>query len=123
MPKRVLDVGNCGMDHGSLTRLVQREFSAEADSAHDAEEAVQAAKSGKYALVVVNRVLDSDGSSGLAIIQSLKSDPATKDVPVMMITNYPDHQAKAVAAGAEPGFGKSTLQEPETIARLAKYLK
>lgn len=123
MSKRVLDVGNCGMDHGSITRLVQREFGAETSAAHDAAQALREAKSGKYALILVNRVFDGDGSSGLELIQTLKADPATKDLPVMMITNYPDHAAKAVAAGAEPGFGKSTLQEPETIARLAKYLK
>lgn len=123
MAKRVLDVGNCGMDHGSLARLVAREFSAESVAAHDAEEALREARSGAYALVVVNRVLDSDGSSGLAVIESLKRDPIAQALPVMMVTNYPDHQAKAVAAGAEPGYGKSSLHEPETIALLAKYLK
>src|SRR5687767_8867264 len=113
MTKRILDVGNCGFDHSSLARMVEREFGAEAVAAHDASEALRKAKSGDYALVVVNRVLDGDGSSGLEIIQSLKNDPETKDVPVMMITNYADHEAKAVAAGAEPGFGKSTLNDPQ----------
>lgn len=122
MMKRILDVGNCGFDHSSLARMVEREFGAEAIAAHDASEALRQAKSGKYALVVVNRVLDGDGSSGLEIIQSLKNDPETKDVPVMMITNYADHEAKAVAAGAEPGFGKSTLNDPQTRARLARFL-
>jgi hypothetical protein len=41
----------------------------------------------------------------------------------MMITNYPDHEAKAIAAGAEPGFGKKSLHEPETRQRLAKFLE
>lgn len=122
MSKRILDVGNCGFDHSSLARMVQREFGAEAVAAHDADEAIKKARTGQYALVVVNRVLDSDGSSGLEIIQSLKADPQTKDLPVMMITNYPDHAAKAIAAGAEPGFGKSTLHEPQTRERLAKFL-
>ena len=40
----------------------------------------------------------------------------------LLITNYPDHQAKAIAVGAEPGFGKATLHEPETRTRLAKFL-
>jgi hypothetical protein len=39
-----------------------------------------------------------------------------------MITNYPDHEASAIAAGAEPGFGKRSLHTPETRARLAKFL-
>lgn len=123
MAKRVLDVGNCGFDHGSIARLLEREFHAEAVAAHDSHEALQEVRSGRYSLVLVNRVLDSDGSSGLDLIETLKSDPATKDVPVMMITNYAEHQAKAVAAGAEEGFGKSTLHEPETIERLARFLR
>lgn len=123
MAKQVLDVGNCGFDHSSIARLVQREFGATASAAHDADQALREAKSGKYALVLVNRVLDSTGDSGLELIQTLKLDPTTKHLPVMMITNYPDHQAKAVAAGAEPGFGKSTLHEPDTIARLGKFLR
>lgn len=123
MTKRVLDVGNCGFDHSSITRLLEREFGAACAAADDAAEALRAAKSGQYALVLVNRVFDQNGDSGLALIQTLKADPATKDLPVMMITNYPDHQAKAIAAGAEPGFGKSTLHEPDTIAKLAPFLK
>lgn len=122
MSKRILDVGNCGYDHSAIARLVQREFNAVAVAADDAHEALREARSGSYALVVVNRILDGDGSEGIEIIEALKSDPATQHLPVMMITNYPEHQAKALAAGAEPGFGKSTLHEPTTRERLAKYL-
>lgn len=122
MTKRVLDVGNCGFDHSAIARYVGREFSAEAVAAHSASEAIREAKSGKYALVLVNRVLDADGTEGLDIIESLKADPATQALPVMMITNYADHQASAIAAGAEPGFGKSTLHEPATRERMAKFL-
>ncbi len=122
MSKRILDVGNCGYDHSAIARLVQREFNAVAVAADDAHEALREARTGSYALIVVNRVLDADGSEGIEIIEALKSDPATQHLPVMMITNYPEHQAKALAAGAEPGFGKSTLHEPSTRERLAKFL-
>lgn len=121
MSKRVLDVGNCGFDHSAIARYVQREFGAQADAAHDADEALRKAKTGQYAVVLVNRVFDA-GGSGLELIQSLKSDPETQSLPVMMITNYADHEAKAIAAGAEPGFGKATLHEPQTRQRLARFL-
>lgn len=122
MSKRILDVGNCGYDHSAIARLVQREFNAVAVAADDAHEALREARTGLYALVVVNRILDGDGSEGIEIIKALKSEPATQHLPVMMITNYAEHQAKALAAGAEPGFGKSTLHEPTTRERLAKFL-
>jgi CheY-like chemotaxis protein len=122
MPKRVLDVGNCGFDHSAIARYVQREFGAETDAAHDADEALRKAKSGQYALVLVNRVFDA-GGSGLELIQKLKSDPETQALPAMMITNYADHEANAIAAGAEPGFGKATLHDAQTRERLAKFLQ
>ena len=36
--------------------------------------------------------------------------------PVMLVTNYPEHQQAAVEAGAEPGFGKDVLRSAETAA-------
>jgi CheY-like chemotaxis protein len=102
---------------------VQREFGAEADAAHDASDALRKAKTGEYAVVLVNRVFDGDGGSGLDLIQSLKSDPQTQALPVMLITNYADHEAKAIAAGAVPGFGKATLHEPQTRERLGRFLQ
>ena len=57
------------------------------------------------------------------IIKSVKADPALAKTPVMLITNYENHQAVAIAAGAEPGFGKLSLNEPATIERLGKFLR
>src|SRR5689334_9734315 len=122
MPKRVLDVGNCGFDHGAIRALLAREFGAEAVAAHSHAEALREAKTGRYDLILVNRILDDDGSEGMAIVRDLKADDQTRHLPVMLITNYPEHQALAVAAGAEPGFGKQTLHEPETKSRLGKNL-
>jgi two-component system chemotaxis response regulator CheY len=120
--KRVLSVGNCGYDHGALSALLARAFQAETVAAHSAAEALGAARSEKYDLILVNRVLDADGSDGLAIIESLQNDPATKDMPVMMITNFAEHQAAALCAGAQPGFGKQTLHDAETRRRLEAFL-
>lgn len=121
MAKHVLSVGNCGFDHRALAQLLKREFGAEVTPAHSAADALAAAQDGDYALVLVNRIFDADGYEGLKFIRALKQDAQT--LPVMLITNYDDHQAAAVAAGAEPGFGKSSLHEPETHTRLAKFLR
>ena len=45
-----------------------------------------------------------------------------RSIPVMLVTNYPEHQQQAIAAGAEPGFGKAELASPATLAKLAKFL-
>ena len=43
-------------------------------------------------------------------------------VPVMLVTNYAEHQKLALAAGAEAGFGKQELRDPKTIEKLAQFL-
>ena len=73
-------------------------------------------------LVLVNRKLDVDYSDGLEIIKQIKADPELAKVPTMLVTNYPENQAEAVAEGAEPGFGKLSLDADETRANLARFL-
>jgi two-component system chemotaxis response regulator CheY len=71
----------------------------------------------------VNRKLDQDYSDGLEIIQAIKADPQLAETPVMLITNFPQYQEQAVAAGALPGFGKKELYSETTQKRLADVLK
>ena len=40
----------------------------------------------------------------------------------MLISNFPDAQTKAVEFGALPGFGKTSIGAPETVARLSACL-
>ena len=120
--KRVLDVGQCSADHGAIRYLLDKHFGAEVVQAHSAREAMEHLRSGRFDLVLVNRQLDADGSAGLDIVRAIKSDGALSTTPVMLVTNYADVAAEAVAAGAEPGFGKSRLTAPETVERLSKIL-
>ena len=122
MTKRVLDVGNCNADHASLTRLVQNNFTAEIVRVHGPDDAFAALRDGGIDLVLVNRLMDRDHSEGLDIIKQIKQDPELAATPCMLITNYAEHQQLAVAAGAEVGFGKSQLEDPQTHALLAKFL-
>ena len=114
------------MAHESGTAIATRRATvppaADVVQAHGPEDALSALRRGNFDLVLVNRKLDRDGSDGLAIIQQIKADEQLAATPCMLITNFPEHQAAAVAAGAEPGFGKSSVSAPETIERLGKYL-
>ena len=123
MIKRVLDVGNCAMDHDAIRQLVESNFPAEVRQAHAAEDAITALRDGDFALVLVNRQLDSDYSDGIEVIRRLKNDAELATVPVMMITNYAQHQDSAVAAGAERGFGKSELSHASTLETLGRFLQ
>jgi len=122
MSKRVLDVGNCVPDHAAIRGLLEGTFGAEVVQAHGPEDTLAALRQGPFDLVLVNRKLDQDYSDGIDIIKSIKTDAALAKTPVMLITNYEDHQAAAVATGAEPGFGKLSLRTEETLKRLGKFL-
>jgi two-component system chemotaxis response regulator CheY len=120
--KRVLSVGQCSADHWSIRHLLEGNFQAEVVAAHSAADALAQLRAGKFDLVLVNRVLDADGSAGLPIIQAIKADETLADVPVMLVTNFREHQEQAVAAGAEPGFGKAELNSAEVRESLRGYL-
>lgn len=120
---RVLDVGQCDMDHGAIAGMLQREFGAAVDRADTADEALAAIRQEQYDLVLVNRIFDHDGSEGLGLIQRLKADEKRATVPVMLVSNYEEAQDQAVAGGAVRGFGKAVVEAPETIKALAAHLQ
>jgi two-component system chemotaxis response regulator CheY len=122
-PPRVLSVGQCAFDHGNISALLREKCGAEAVAVATARDAATALARGGYALVLVNRVFDADGASGLDFIRGLKANPQTAAVPVMLVSNYPESQAEAVAAGALPGFGKSALGSQETAEALKRLLQ
>lgn len=122
MAKRVLNVGQCGPDHAGIRALVEGRFGAEVVRADNAADALEELRGGEYDLVLINRLLDCDGSEGMDVLKKIKSDDALAAVPVMLVTNYPEYQRAAVAAGGVQGFGKAELDRPETVERLHSLL-
>jgi two-component system chemotaxis response regulator CheY len=122
MSKRVLSVGQCMPDQSSINRLIRTHFDAEVVAADLPADALARLRSGAFDLVLINRKLDADYSDGIEILKSIKADPQLKSVPVMLVTNYPEHHEAAVAAGGEYGFGKQELGQPATIERLQRFL-
>lgn len=122
MTRSVLDVGNCTPDHGALTRLLESNFEVQVLRTHGVGDTLDLLRSQAVDLVLVNRIMDRDGSSGLELIHKIKADAALAAVPVMMMTNFPDAQQAAIQAGAEPGFGKAALRDAATLNILRKFL-
>ena len=122
MAKRVLDVGQCGPDHSSIRSYLTRNFDCEVVQVDDAAGALGELRAGHFDLVLVNRKLDCDYSDGVEVIRAIKAAPNAASVPVMLVTNYPEHQDAAIAVGAIRGFGKLEFQKPETRERLAAVL-
>jgi two-component system, chemotaxis family, chemotaxis protein CheY len=120
--KRVLSVGQCGFDHRSISRTLERTFGVEVVAVRTAAEALEWVENESFALVLVNRVFDWDGASGLELIGRIKENSANL-VPVMLVSNYEDAQADAVKAGALPGFGKASLGEAAMLERVRAVLE
>lgn len=121
--KTVLDVGNCGPDHASISALLRKHFDVEILRADQAEDTFSCLQKHRVDLILINRKLDIDYSDGIEILKKLKQNETTQDIPAMLITNYPEHQHQAVALGALVGFGKLELASPETLARLKSVLQ
>jgi CheY-like chemotaxis protein len=121
--KRVLDVGQCSPDHWSIKHLVEGELGAQVVQAHHLDDALEVLRAGGIDLVLVNRKLDADYSDGLEVIRRIKGDLNLAETPVMLVSNYPEAQAEAIAAGAEPGFGKAEIRAAATREKLAAWLQ
>jgi DNA-binding response OmpR family regulator len=120
--KKILDVGNCGPDFGAVSRFLTANFDCQVDQADKLDDTQAKLRDGNYALVLINRKLDCDYTDGIEILKALKADAELQSVPVMLITNLPEHQEAAVAAGAERGFGKLEFEKAETLQQLRAVL-
>jgi two-component system chemotaxis response regulator CheY len=122
MAKQVLDVGQCVPDHTAIRRLLESNFQANVVQADSLSDTLEQLRRRPFDLVLINRKLDLDYSDGIDIVRAIKADPELASVPVMLVTNYPEHQQLAVEAGAVQGFGKNDLRSPETVTKLQPYL-
>lgn len=122
MTKTVLDIGNCDPDHASIQRMLTSKYDVVVLRAHQLSDALPLLEKQNVDLIVINRKLDIDYSDGMEILRQLKQNSATKSIPVMIVTNYPEHQLAAVAEGAEYGFGKLEYAQPSTHERLSRFL-
>jgi CheY-like chemotaxis protein len=122
MVKTVLNVGHCSGDHAAIVRVLNEHFQVEVRRSALREDTLRILRSARVDLVLVNRVLDVDGTEGLALIREIKSSPDLAGIPVMLVSSYSEHQAAAVSAGAEPGFGKDEIYDRQTREKLGRFL-
>ncbi len=119
MPSRILSIGQCGYDDSRLADLV-RQAGATLECAATGDDALRRMLKEKFDLILVNRVFDADGASGIALIEEFKRKGV--QTPMMLVSNYAEAQADAVNKGAVQGFGKSDLGRPMTLELVRKVL-
>ena len=118
MAIRILDIGQCGFDGPRMAVLWHEAIGAVVDRCASGADALSCAAKDQYDIILVNRVLDADRSSGLEVIRSLIH--AGISTPIMLVSDLPEAQDAAVALGAVRGFGKASLGDPETIDLVAR---
>jgi DNA-binding NarL/FixJ family response regulator len=118
MSLRILDVGQCGIDGPRMERLFREKLGATVSNASSIDEVRQCLKQDQCDIVLVNRDLAGDGSSGVELIASLMKEGC--QVPMMLVSDYPQAQDEAVACGALRGFGKTELDNPATLKLIQK---
>ena len=110
-------VGHCWADRIGLRSAVKRAVrGARIERAED----LSALRShlGGGAVLLINRVLGGgfDTGDGVELIRQLAETGDAESA--ILISDYPDAQEQAAAAGALPGFGKSQLRDSATEALL-----
>lgn len=123
MTKAVVDCGNCGPDFHSIRQFLTSHFDCVVVQTHGAKDTLEALRTRDVALVTVNRKLDRDYSDGMDVVEKIKADADVGQVPVMLVTNYEEHQASAIKAGCVRGFGKLSLRDPKTAKLIQPYLE
>jgi hypothetical protein len=122
MSKKVVLVGHCGPDSSFLRIVVSRAGKdVQVFSADDVRELKRQLDDG-VDLLLFNRTLDFgfDDVEGVSVIRKLR--PHYPNVKMMLVSNFPDAQAAAVAEGALPGFGKRELNTPRVAELIREAL-
>lgn len=115
---KVVLVGHCGPDSHLLKRAVADAVQGAAIVMNTEEKSLWNSSAN---LLLINRVLDGwySDDSGLRLIAEAKK----RGVPALLISNYPEAQAAAVAAGGAPGFGKSEARTDKATRAIRGALK
>jgi two-component system, chemotaxis family, chemotaxis protein CheY len=120
--KKVALVGHCGPDSGYLRMAISSVQRGIQVSSVEDEQGLQNALKEGVDLLLVNRQLDwgFDEQEGIAVIRRVRA--RHPNVKMMLVSNYPEAQQAAVAAGALPGFGKRDIRSAQVAGMIREAL-
>ena len=122
MSKKIVLVGHCGPDNSFLRMAVSSAIrSSTVLVADDARELDMMLAAG-VDLLLLNRELGwgFDQTEGVDVIRTLRAK--YPNVKMMLVSNYPEAQTAAQAAGDLPGFGKREIGTPRVAQLLRESL-
>lgn len=112
-------------DEGALQKSLGDTFRGagfEVLSALDGETGERLAKSEKPDLIILDLILPQ--KDGLDVFQSLKDDPTTIDIPVVVLTNLEriEHVEKVLEMGAKTYLVKANYTLKEILEKIKQVL-
>ena len=120
--KRVGLVGHCSPDSSHLTMAVTAAVPGAKVIRVTDDKSTDKLLAEGVDLLLVNRAMEHGYSEEIGTDYLRKLKEKAPDVKMMIITNFPDVQAAAVALGALPGFGKSSIMSADTKKKLKDAL-
>jgi two-component system chemotaxis response regulator CheY len=123
MSKKIALVGHCGPDSSYLRMTVMKAAKGAQILMADDDSELHAALEQGVDLILFNRELGYGfkDKMGVDAIKRLRAeDPNLK---MMLVSNYVEAQAAAVASGAVPGFGKREIGSPRVIEVIQSALE
>lgn len=121
--RTILSVGQCRPDTAAITQFFTSNFDARVITSDLPADTMETLASVQVDLILINRKLDADYSDGMEILKAIRKESTFADIPVMLISNFPEWQEKAVDAGATYGFGKAELNSPDVVDRVRAVLE
>jgi hypothetical protein len=112
---KVALVGHCGPDSSYLRMVVGQAVKGAQVLMADDDQELQDVLAQDVALLLFNRELGYGFTHkmGVDAIKHLRG--LNQNLKMMLVSNYPEAQAAAVANGALPGFGKREIGSPRVI--------
>ncbi|PIS41468.1 MAG: hypothetical protein COT25_02950 [Candidatus Kerfeldbacteria bacterium CG08_land_8_20_14_0_20_42_7] len=92
-------------------------------SAENGQKGLERAKKEKPNLILIDLLMA--GMTGIQVLEKLKSDPDTKNIPAVIVTNLDKQEMaeKAMALGALDFIVKSRIPLREMMSRIKGFLK
>ena len=123
IPRKVALVGHCGPDSSYLRMSIANAVKGVSIFMADDDAELSGVLGEGVDLLLFNRELGYGFSEteGVKCIERLRA--GNPHLKMMLVSNYPEAQAAAVAAGALPGFGKRELSSRRVADLLREALR
>jgi two-component system chemotaxis sensor kinase CheA len=114
-PKRLVLVVDDSLTTRMLEQSILESAGYEVDVALSGEEALGFVRRKRYALILVD--VEMPGMDGFAFIERLRSDPALRDIPAILVTSRsaPEDRQRGREVGAQGYIVKSEFDQAELL--------